>query len=508
MNYFLGIDNGGTKTKAAIYDEYGREIAICSADTQAICLKPGFVERSMNEMWETNCLVVRGALEKSGLDNSQIMGIAVCGHGKGLYMVDHQGKPVRNAILSADTRATDYVKAWKENGVEAKAYQRSLQHVMACQPVALLAWLKDHEKETISKIWRIFPCKDYIRFKLTNKVMAEISDMSGTGLLNLKDLAYDEELLRLFGISFAEEMLPELCEADQFCGTVTPDAANLTGLRAGTPVFGGMFDINACALAVGAVTPKELCMIAGTWSINEFVSESPVIDTKIQMNSVFCLNHQFLVEESSATSAGNNEWLLHKILQLKSGADQSPYQIANEAVESVPYDAPTPIFLPFVMASNVNPNAHGVFVGMTENMDWKYLVKSVYEGIVFSHRWHLERLLRCRTEPVDEIRLAGGVTRSRVWLQMFADILGYPIRSVESQETGTLGCAILAATASGCKASVENAIADMVHYLAPVYPDPGKRDYYEKRYGLYCNLLDYLDPIWTQFLLKSQPEIG
>lgn len=499
MKYFLGIDNGGTATKAALYDELGAEVAVASESTQMICVQAGFAERDMDDMWEMNRRIIRQVIRRAGIAAGEIAGVACCGHGKGLYLTDKAGRPVRNGILSADTRAAEYEKRWKADGTERAAYQRSLQHVMACQPVALLAWLKDHEPEVIGRIGWVLPCKDYIRYKLTGKAMAEMSDISGTGLLNLNTRDYDPELLRIFGIEFVQDALPPLCESTQCCGTISEAVAEETGLAPGTPVFGGMFDINACALAVGAVTTRDLCMISGTWSINEFVNDTPILSDDVQMNSLFCLDGKYLIEESSATSAGNNEWFLKKILRSEGEQGKSVYELANEKVASLPAGEPLPIFLPYVMASNVNPDAMGAFVGLTENMDQRHLIAGVYEGVAFSHRLHLSRLLKSRAEPVTEIRLSGGAARSEVWTQMFADIMGYPIRSAVSNETGALGCAISAATASGCKPSMETAIADMVRFSPLVEPNLEKKAYYDARYELFCRTIQALDGVWSGY---------
>ena len=118
MKYFLGLDNGGTMTKAAIYDKTGREICVASTATKMIVPAPGFVERDMEEMWEANCTVIRKALGKSGISPADIAGAGVCGHGKGLYVWGKNGHPVRNGIISTDNRAWKYTVCWKEDGTE------------------------------------------------------------------------------------------------------------------------------------------------------------------------------------------------------------------------------------------------------------------------------------------------------------------------------------------------------------------------------------------------------
>jgi L-xylulokinase len=144
--------------------------------------------------------VIRDVLEKTGVGAGEIAGVAVCGHGKGLYLWGKDGKPARNGIISTDNRAYEYPVRWRRDGTEERAFAYSCQHVMACQPVALLAWLRDNEPEVMNNIQWVFECKDYVRFRLTGEARAEITDYSGANLMNLHTRQYDDELLDCFGL--------------------------------------------------------------------------------------------------------------------------------------------------------------------------------------------------------------------------------------------------------------------------------------------------------------------
>ena len=180
-------------------------------------------------------------------------------------------------------------------------------------------------------------------------------------------------------------------------------------------------------------------MIAGTWSINEYIRKTPVTDGSVMMNSFFCLPEYYLVEECSPTSAGNNAWFVKNLLpELKAQCREKGdniYEVMNQWVEEIPAEEFCPVYLPFLMASNVHPNALGSFVGMSNFHTRKHLVRSLYEGVAFSHRYHLEKLLKTRTEPPKSIRLAGGAARSAVWTQMFADVMKLPVECVDVEET-------------------------------------------------------------------------
>jgi len=504
MNYYIGLDNGGTTTKAALYAGSGQELGVSSTVTKTIIHKIGFAERDMDEMWQANCFVIKDLLTKTTVDPSQIAGIACCGHGKGLYLWGEDDKPVRNGILSTDNRAWEYPLKWEKEKVSPLVFERSCQKILACQPVSLLAWLKDNEPESLHKIKWIFECKDYIRFRLTGKANAEITDYSGANLLNLYTENYDINLLSLFGLEDMFDKLPPLCKSTDVCGYITQEVAALTGLREGTPVAGGMFDIDACAVAVNAANEDNICMIAGTWSINEYIRREPVLDGSVMMNSLFCLPQFYLIEECSPTSAGNIEWFINTLFpELKTMADQSGqsvYQVINQCVESLPVNEFCPVFLPFLMGSNVHPNGKAALIGMNSYHTRAHILKGIYEGIAFSHRYHFEKLLATRNKAVKAIRLAGGVTRSRVWAQIFADVLQYPIETVNVNETGALGCVMAAAVAAGEYKDLEDAAKYMVRLDYRVEPDMNHIDIYNKKYALYKQIILALDGVWDNDL--------
>lgn len=500
MKYYIGLDNGGTSVKAALYTANGEEVGVCSEYTQVCSVRPDFREQNMPDLWKINCRVLKKLITQTKADPANIAAIACCGHGKGLYLWGQNNKPVRNGILSTDNRAYEYPLKWEEDGTAQKVFSRSLQKILACQPVSLLAWLKQHEPESIEKIKWIFGCKDYIRYMLTGEAYAEITDCSGTNFLNLNTKQYDPNLLKLFDIEFAAAMLPPLRYSTDICGYVTEEAARLTGLKAGTPVAGGMFDIDACALAAGAISEDIICMIAGTWSINQYVRRKAVTNGSVMMNSLFCIPEYFLVEECSPTSAGNNEWIINVLFpELKVQAmevKQSLYDLANAMAASISDNASCPIFLPFLMGSNAHPNAKACFIGINNFHTRSHILRSVYEGIAFSHRQHFEKLMTSRNSPVKEIRLAGGVTRSPVWLQIFADVMQYPIQTVQAAEAGTLGCAIAAAVAVGEYANMNEAAENMVKLGSRIEPNVANKSVYDKKYAQYKKIIAALDGIW------------
>jgi L-xylulokinase len=263
-----------------------------------------------------------------------------------------------------------------------------------------------------------------------------------------------------------------------------------------------MFDIDACAVASGVTDEENLCIIAGTWGINEYLSRQPVTDGSIQMNSLFCLPGYYLEEESSATSAGNNEWFTDLFLdsekQIARERGISVYRLADEMAEEIGPEGQNIVFLPYIYGSNYNPQAKACFVGLDGTVSRSMLIRAVYEGIVFCHMVHTDKLLRCRDRP-DAVRLAGGVAKSRLWSQIFADALGLPVEIVEAEELGALGAAMAATVASGTYGDLEEAAGHMVKVRYRLEPDPEKTRIYREKFERYKRVSEALDGLWKGF---------
>lgn len=499
--YLVGIDNGGTMSKAAIYDLNGREIAVSSYKTEMIMSKPGFTERCMTEMWQANVNAIKDVIEESKVDVHDIVGVATTGHGNGMYMIDESGRPSYNGIISTDSRAKAYVEKWYSNGVFEKVLPKTMQSIWAGQPVALLAWFRDNMPEVLDKTKWIFMCKDYIRFCLTGKVYAEITDMSGTNLMNVRDVKYDKNLLKEFGLEEVLEKLPPIKYSSEICGYITKEVAKLTGLVEGTPVAGGLFDIDSSAIATGITTEDKLCVVAGTWSINEYISKKPVVSKKLFMTSLYCMEGYWLTTEASPTSASNLEWFVTQFLgeeKIKGKTEnKSVFDYANEFVKSVKPEDTTIIFLPFLYGTNVDANAKACFIGLSGWHKKAHVLRAIYEGVVFCHKAHIDKLLQFRETP-KAIRIAGGAAKSKEWVQIFADVLQIPIEVTTSTELGALGAAICAGIATKKFTSFESASNAMVNVAYTCMPNPDLKGIYDKKYNIYTETIQALTPVYKK----------
>jgi len=497
--YVLGTDNGGTVSKAGLFTTDGREIAVVGRKTEMVSPQPGYTERDPEELWRATAESIRAVIDRSAVDPKDIEAVACAGHGNGLYLVDEQGKPVRPGIYSTDGRAKQYIAQWATAGIDKKILPKTMQCIWPAQPNALLAWLRDNEPETMKRARWVLMCKDYIRLRLTGDAYAEITDFSGTSLMNVGTGQYDPDVLEAFGIGEMQDLLPPLKRSEEICGHVTAQAAAETGLAEGTPVAGGLFDIDACGLASAITDPSQMCMIAGTWGNNQYIWKEPVVSEDVFMTSRYCIPGYYLILEGSATSASNLEWFVSQFFpsdgEAGASAGESIYDRCNRWVAKTRPDEANIVFLPFLFGSNADADAKASLIGLSGWHNRGHALRAIYEGVVFGHKTHVNKLLNFR-DPPESIHLTGGVARSEVWVQIFADVFQVPVEIPAGTELGALGAAICASVAAGCHAGYAEACQAMVKIARVQQPDPSMKDVYAAKFERYQRVIDALGPVW------------
>ncbi|HBT78154.1 MAG TPA: carbohydrate kinase [Planctomycetaceae bacterium] len=501
--FLIGIDCGSTMVKAAIFDTLGKEYAVASRKVEHIYPHPGWTENDMKALWRSVCEVLREVIDKSEIDPKEVACVTCTGHGNGLYLIADDGAPARNGIVSSDNRARKYIEQWTAEDVLSRILPKTMQNLWAAQPNALLRWLIDNEPETMRNVKWLFMVKDFVRYRLTGEAYMELSDMSGTSLIDVGRARYDDEVLETWRLLDWKRVMPPLKRSADICGTITPGAARLTGLAEGTPVAGGMFDIDACGLAVGMTDETRFCMVAGTWGNNQFISKKPVVDRDMFITSRYSIDGYYLMLEGSATSASNLEWFVsqfcesdRKLLEID-GMSESIYEHCSRLVAQTKPTDTNIVFLPFLYGNPVDPDAKACLFGLDGRHTRSHVIRAVYEGIVFGHRWHVERLRRFCNE-MKTIRLTGGAANSDIWAQMFADVLQIPVEIPAGTELGCFGAAICGTVAVGIYPSYETACETMVKISRRFEPDPTLADIYDKKYLRYKSLLKMLSPVWRK----------
>ena len=185
-HHIIAFDAGGTAVKAALYDERGVERAVAAVGMAPLHPAPGCLERDPEAMWTAVCDVARRVLSTSGAAPTSIAAVGLTGYGNGLFLIDRDGRPVRNAILSPDQRARAILARWRAEGAEARSVELTYNSEFPGKPLPLIAWLDAHEPESLKRADHALFCKDYLRFRLTGEIGLEISDMSSASLIDLR----------------------------------------------------------------------------------------------------------------------------------------------------------------------------------------------------------------------------------------------------------------------------------------------------------------------------------
>ena len=494
QKYLLGLDAGNTVIKAVLFDLQGNELAKHALDGQSSTPQPGHVERDLDELWENAVEVIKACVEKADISPESIVGIGCAGHGNGLYLLDEVGNSLLG-IQSLDTRAADVAEDLSSNDHANEFHAICLQKPWPSQTPTLLAWVKKFQPEVYKNTGTVLLCKDFITYKLTGEKVSDVSDMSGCGLLRMSDCSYDAQLMSLYGLGDAIDLLPRLIQPDDVAGFVSHEVAEQTGLVMGTPVVGGLFDVVASALGSGAAKPGQASVIAGTWSINQVLSTAPVNDESVFMVSCFGEN-RYVNIEASATSAANLEWYVREFVERGRHHDD-PFGFCNDLIAAIEPAADDPFFHPYLYGSGQGAQMRAGFYGIAGWHTEGHMLRALFEGVVFEHRRHIEQLTSAGVDFGDAI-LSGGGSRSPIWPQIFADCLGKRMKVAVCEETGALGAAIAAGTGAGEFSDLEAGVAAMTSTRTIFSPNPAMKSHYDGRYKMFTELANAMSSFWEK----------
>lgn len=505
--FLLGVDCGLTVTKAVVFERDGRArgsgLVLAVNDHP----RPGWVEKDPGEQWRGCAVAIRTALADAGVQARDIAAVGLTGHGDGAYFLDAAGRPARPAIPSLDTRAKPIVEQWRRSGRAAAALELTGEEPYAQQAPPMLAWLRANRPDDYARTAAVVFAKDWIKLQMTGRLSTDRTEASA-GFTELWSQGYDPRVGQVYGLDGIEARLPDIDDPLALAGEVTPAAAELTGLAAGTPVGVGLHDVDAAALGSGLLGPGELMVVAGTYSVNEVVTERPAVDPRW-----YCRNWvtagRWLVMSTSPTSATNLEWVVRTLFPREvaeaQAAGRSPYAFVSDEVAAASPSASPLLYCPFLYGSQLTEEASGAFVGLRPWHQRGHVLRAVLEGVVLNHRWHAD-VLRSAFH-VDGARLCGGGAASDVWSQMFADALDLPVRIAASQQAGALGAALCAGVGAGVYAGLEQAVAQATAVRRTCRPEGAGREALARAYGRFQRLCDALAPVWHE-LWEAQADAG
>lgn len=496
----IGVDAGGTYIKATLFDTTGTELAIYKETNNNVFLSGGRRERDPELLLKAVYTSIRNLLSCSGTAASDVEAVAITSYGCGLWLVGEDGKAVRNGIVSTDTRAMADIAALSPETAERIA-NRVYSRMWGGLTAPLLKWISEHEPESVALTHRIVACKDFIRGQLCGDFSTDYSDAGLTGLCDIvaNDWAYD--VLDVLAMPEWKDKLTDLGAGAQVVGGITPEAAQWTGLRSGTPVVRGLVDVAACAVASGVNDATQLSVVAGTFSINQTLHDRPRMSTPPFLQSRYVTGDAFLATEGGATSASNLEWCIRHIFKQEAvdarANNSSIYEECNRIVsrsyaENLQSEM---IFFPYFFGGP--GGAPAGFLGGQAGDGVTEMMLPVFEGIAFAHKADIDVLLSgpdAATPTV--VRMAGGGSNSVIWPQIFADVLELPVEVAHCSEMGALGSAITSAVALGLYSSFEEAGLAMVKIDRKYQPNEARFDQMRERYVRHQHLTKALAAAW------------
>lgn len=494
----IGIDAGGTTTKAALFDLDGNELACENRPNRMNFPKPGWTERDPDVMWNAACEAIQALLQTTGTAPGDISGITASGYGAGAYFIDRDLNSVRAALVSTDTRTLDLIEEMRLTG-EADAYEQLIgARIFATHAVPLLKWFDRHEPDLYDRTDKLIFCKDFIRARLTGRVSTDPTDGGIAGIFDLAAGRYSREAFEICGVARWLDRLPDVEPSIAIAGTVTETAARATGLKPGTPVIRGVVDVTGSALASGVTDPRFISVVAGTFSINSIIRDTPLISPPPFIQSAFPIGDRFIATEGAATSASNVEWIFSTLLEAEGarakGNGSSIYEVGNRLVAEALDRENDIIFLPFLFGGP--SRVPGGILGLCARHTLGDVLRAAFEGVVFAHKTDIDRLLDSGIGERPEIaRMAGGASKSAQWCQMFADALDMTVEVADGSEFGAKAGAICAAAALGLHSSLPEAARRMVRVARRYEPRSERSSHYTRKMSTYKALVSNLGAI-------------
>ncbi len=483
----VGIDVGLTGLKAVAFDLTGGQVASATAPSPQDLPKPRWVERDGHQFWDAVGSLCRDLNAQLNADGHRVIGVGVSAHGDGGWLLDDNLDPVRPGILSLDSRAIG--TAEELNRTKGDDLMRVTgQGVFPASSGAVLKWLVEHEPETVANArWFCF-AKDFLRARFTDTIGTDLTEAS-TAFTNVHTQGYDPEALELYGLSDFAHLLPPIQAPADVAGPISFLAHKHTGFPEGVPFVAGMHDVDAGAIGSGGVRAGQLVVLAGTWSINEVISDTVNVSTDWLARS-FVRKGMWLNMAVSPASSSNLEWFVNTLCRAdvdaarRAGTD--PYAFIDHEIAQVKPDAGAVTFFPYLYGNPLGQDASAGFAGIRAWHERGDLLRGIYDGIAFNHRQHVDGLLA--GFDVDQVLVVGGVTRSGIWPQLFADAINREITIADVSEGGALGTAMVAAVGAGAFADLDEAASVMGSPTRTVAPNPDGVSVLEERYQAYRSL--------------------
>lgn len=500
MVYFLGIDVSTTGSKALIINESGTVVATASTPHTLSTPKPLWSEQHPQEWWDAAFASIRKVLAAAGILGEQVAAIGLTGQMHGLVLLDEAGNVLRPAILWNDQRTEAQCEEIHARIGRDRLISITGNVALTGFTAPKILWVRENEPDIYQRIRHILLPKDYVRLRLTGDYAMDKADGSGTILFDLKTRSWSSEVLDELGIN--AEWMPPTFEGPQFTGRVTPEAATVTGLKAGTPVAAGGGDQAAGAVGVGAVETGVIALALGTSGVVFATTPSALVESQGRLHA-FChaVPDRWHFMGVMLSAAGSLQWYRDMI-----APGMSFDELVAEA-ELAPAGCEGLLFLPYLSGERTphpDPLARGAFVGLTLRHTRAHLTRAVLEGVAFGLKDSLGLLQAANVGEAHQVRVSGGGAKSRLWRQILADVLQTELVTVNTTEGAAYGAALLAAVGAKAWPDITTACRITIQITGSAVPDVSKLRIYQHIYSIYRDLYPALTSSFSQMALQSE----
>jgi len=506
--YFLGIDLGTTACKALLVNSECEEISEGSAEYLVIQPGPNQQELDFDDVWRGMIKAVRQALK--GIDKKSVLAIGFSSMMHGFMPVDKNHQPLCRMLTWADGRAMAQAQLLKEILNEKDVYKRTGCPLTALYYPARILWLKENQPEIFSKTSKFVSIKDAILFRLTGRWVIDKSHASSNGLLDIHLLKWHKPLFPALKIE--PEKFPELVEPEEPVGTLCAESAKTLGLPEGILVIPGAGDGGLANLGSGAVEMNQVAVTIGTSGAARKVLIKPWLNPDASTWLYYLGNKHWYAGGAINSGGIVLRWLRDSLLShLRDRAllkKQEPYSEIIKLAMTAPPGADGLIFLPYIFGERTpywNPDARGVFFGISPHHTQAHFARAVLEGITLAI-CNVLSLLEKSPGDIREIRASGGLSRSEAWLKLLADMTGMQVVATKTSQGSAMGAAIMAMLGSGRIKSLKES-ARMIKVEKKFEPDLKKTAFYQEQLLFFKNLYEHLEKHFSR-LKKIQNWTG
>jgi len=483
--YFLGIDLGTSSVKVLAINDKNEIVGDVSKEYPVYFPKDKWAEQDPKDWWEQTVIAIKELIEKYNIPNNGIKSIGFSGQMHGLVALGENNEVLFPSILWCDNRTEEECNDITNYFGRDKLRELTGNKALTGFTAPKILWVKKNRPEDFKKIKHIMLPKDFVRFKLTGEYATDLSDASGTLMLDVKNRTWSKEMSNYLEID--ETMLPKLYESYEVTGVVTDEVKKLLGIEGEVLVVGGAGDQAAGAVGSGTVSEGIVSVTLGTSGVVFAAHEKYAVDNDCRLHAFCHANGKYHSMGVMLSAANCLKWWVENV---NKGVDFETLLKEAQEVE----DNDNLFFLPYLMGERTpysDPDAKGCFIGMSMNTTRGHMTKAVLEGVAFGLRDSLE-ILKDLNVPINEIRVIGGGAKSPLWKQIIADIFKGNIQEINTNQGGGLGAAILAAVGANHYTSVEEGCTKMIRITNTIKPNSDNIKKYDKMYPYYKKLYESL----------------